>query len=401
MREQIVKFRVPVGGIRVSARARRYVNEALRNNRLSYGPFLRGFEEKFAGLHDSRWSVSCNSGTSALHVAIAALQLQERWRPGDEVLIPAVTFVATANMAILQGLKPVFVDVDPRTYNIDPAQIERHATKRTRLIMPVHLFGQPCDMDGVMAAAKRRRLRVVEDSAETMFAKYRGRSVGSFGDVGCFSTYVAHILVTGVGGLATTSSEELAVSLRSLVNHGRDSIYISIDDNNKKRHEQVLARRFRFQTLGFSYRLTELEGALGLAQLEEHAPLMARRRRNAAYLLKALRPYEEHLQLPWWPAHVDHSFMMFPLVGAPHVDKAKLTLFLERRGIETRDMLPLISQPFYRKMYGDLEKRYPVAARIDRSGFYVGCHPVLGRAELDLIAEAVHDYFKPGRRRKS
>ncbi len=398
MIQEQVRFKVPVGGLSISARGRRYVNEALKNNRLSYGPFLRRFEENFARAHDSRWSISCNSGTSALHVAVAALQMKGRWRPGDEVLVPAVTFVATSNMAILQGLKPVFVDVDPRTYNIDPAQIERHVTRRTRLIMPVHLFGQPCEMDGVMAAAKRHRLKVVEDSAETMFAKYRGRSVGSFGDVGCFSTYVAHILITGVGGLATTSDPELAVSLRSLVNHGRDSIYISIDDNDKKRHEEVLARRFRFISMGFSYRLTELEGALGLAQLEEHAPLMARRRRNADYLLKALKPYEEHVQLPWWPAHVQHSFMMFPLVLAPRVDKAKFTLFLERRGIETRDMVPLINQPFYRKMYGNIDKKYPVAARINRDGFYVGCHPQLDRGQLDLIVEAFHDYFKKGGR---
>ena len=134
MIQRQVRFKVPVGGLSISARGRRYVNQALKNNRLSYGPFLRRFEETFARAHDSRWSISCNSGTSALHVAIAALQMKGRWRPGDEVLVPAVTFVATSNMAILQGLKPVFVDVDPRTYNIDPAQIERHVTKRTRLI---------------------------------------------------------------------------------------------------------------------------------------------------------------------------------------------------------------------------------------------------------------------------
>jgi dTDP-4-amino-4,6-dideoxygalactose transaminase len=401
VQQQLARFKVPVGGLRISARARRYVGEALRNNRLSYGPFLRRFEERFARVHDSRFGISCNSGTSALHIAIAALQDRGRWRPGDEVLVPAVTFVATPNMAILQGLKPVFVDVDPRTYNIDPAQIERHVTKRTRLIMPVHLFGQPCDMDGVMAAARRRRLEVVEDSAETVFAKHRGRSVGSFGDVGCFSTYVAHILVTGVGGLAATSDPDLAVVLRSLVNHGRDSIYNSIDDNDRGHSREVLAGRFHFVRMGFSYRLTELEGALGLAQLEERAPLMKRRRANAAYLLEKLRPYEDRLQLPWWPAHVEHSFMMFPILLAPDVDRAKLTLFLEKRGIETREMLPLINQPFYRKLYGSLEKRYPVATRIDRGGFYVGCHQELGRAELDLVVEAFADYFKPRRKRRS
>lgn len=394
-----VKFKVPVGWVRVSARARGYVNKALKDQRLSYGPFLRRFEEEFASAHDCRWSVSCNSGTSALHVAIAALQEEGRWKPGDEVLVPAVTFVATSNMALLQGLKPVFVDVDPRTYNIDPEQAERHLSRRTRLLMPVHLFGQPCEMDPLMALARRRKLRVVEDSCETMFSRYKGRSVGSFGDVGCFSTYAAHILVTGVGGLATTRSAKLAVALRSLVNHGRDSIYISIDDTKRERHSEVLARRFSFVRMGYSYRLTELEGALGLAQLEEREGMMAARRKNARYLIDHLRPYEEFVQLPWWPDHVDHAFMMFPLVLSPRVSKAAFTLFLEKRGIETRDMVPLINQPFYRKLFGDLEKRYPVAARVNKSGFYIGSHPGLARKDLDYVVEAFDDYFRKGRRR--
>ncbi|MFH1724568.1 MAG: DegT/DnrJ/EryC1/StrS family aminotransferase [Elusimicrobiota bacterium] len=389
-----------MGWVRISPRARRYVRKVLADERLSYGPFLRRFENGFASLHGTRWAVTCNSGTSALHVAIAALQARGRWKPGDEALVPAVTFVATANMAVLQGLKPVFVDVHPRTYNMDPGQVERHITRRTRLMIPAHLFGQPADMGPLMRIARRHNLKVVEDSCETMFARYHGRSVGSFGHVGCFSTYAAHLLVTGVGGLAVTSSPPLAVALRSLVNHGRDSIYLSIDDDAaRSRLREVVARRFRFVRMGFSYRLTEMEGALGLAQLEERDAMLKKRRRNAAYLLRRLRPYEEFLQLPWWPDGVDHSFMMFPIVLSARVSKARLTLFLEKRGVETRDMLPLINQPYYVRMFGDLEKRYPVARRINRGGFYIGCHPGLGRAELDHVIDSFDTFFRRFRRR--
>lgn len=390
-------WRVPVGTVSISPRAKRYVRQVLDSGRLAYGPFLRRFEERFAAEHGCRFAVSCNSGTSALHVAVAALQERGRWRPGDEVLVPALTFVATANMPLLQGLKVRFVDVDPRTYNIDPEQAERAVTRRTRLMMPVHLFGQPAEMGPLMALARRRGLKVIEDSCETMFARWRGRPVGSFGDAACFSTYTAHLLVTGVGGLVTTRVPSLATHLRSLVNHGRDSIYMSIDAG---RSAQLMARRFRFVRLGYSYRLTELEGALGVAQLEERVGLMARRRQNALALLEALCPFEEWLQLPWWPAHAEHAFMMFPIVLAPGISKSAVTEFLELRGIETRDMLPMINQPYLRPLYGDLERRFPIAARINRSGFYIGCHHGLGPEDVAHVAAAFKAFFG-GRRRRT
>ncbi|MBI3299993.1 MAG: DegT/DnrJ/EryC1/StrS family aminotransferase [Elusimicrobia bacterium] len=394
--EKTQRWRVPVGTVRISPRAKRYVREALDNDRLAYGPFLRKFEERFAAEHDCKFAVSCNSGTSALHVAVAALQERGRWKPGDEVLVPALTFVATANMALVQGLKPVFVDVDPRTYNIDPERAEAALTRRTRLMMPVHLFGQPCEMGPLMGLARRKRLKVVEDSCETMFSRWRGRSVGSFGDAACFSTYTAHLLVTGVGGLVTTNSAPLATHLRSLVNHGRDSIYLSIDQG---RSAQVMARRFRFVRLGYSYRLTELEGALGVAQLEERAALMVKRKRNALALMKALRPYEEWLQLPWWPDYSEHAFMMFPLVLRSET-KTAITDFLERRGIETRDMLPLTNQPYLHKLFGSgLERRFPNAAKVNRSGFYIGCHHGLSEGDVDYVAGVFKAFFA-GRKRK-
>jgi perosamine synthetase len=195
-----ISQQIGVGCLEITDKEKRYVNKVLETGRLSYGPFLKRFEKEFAEAHGARFAIMVNSGTSALEMAVACLKDVYCWKDGDEVLCPAVTFVASSNVILANNLMPVYVDVDPRTYNIDPDQIEKKITKRTKAIMVVHLFGQPAAMDKIMRIAKKHRLRVIEDSCETMFAKYKGKSVGSFGDIACFSTYVAHILVTGVGG---------------------------------------------------------------------------------------------------------------------------------------------------------------------------------------------------------
>jgi dTDP-4-amino-4,6-dideoxygalactose transaminase len=392
------EMRVGVGCLSLGATERQYILDVLDSNRLSYGPYSREFEAQFAALHGCRHAVFCNSGTSALRVAVAALRELDGWQDGDEVILPAITFVASANVVVMQGLKPVFVDPDPRTYNIDPERIEEAVSERTRCIMPVHLFGQPCEMDPITEIAARRRLRVIEDSCETMFVTYKGRPVGSFGDISCFSTYIAHLLVTGVGGLACTSHEQLAVILRSLVNHGRDGIYFSIDDDKGKSGAElaeVVARRFRFVRLGYSFRATELEAALGLGQLERREEIIGKRQRNAAFLTEHLSRFEDELQLPYCPPHSQHAYMMYPIVLRDRTqDRTDLVNYLEERGIETRDMLPLINQPVYVQMFGDMSARYPVADWINRCGFYIGCHQGLGEKELEYAADAFARFFE-------
>src|SRR5687768_1588968 len=181
---------IGVGGLELGAPERKYLDEVIASNRLSYGPMTARFERDFAELHDCRYSVFCNSGTSALHIALAALKERHGWANGDEVIVPALTFVATSNIVLHNGMVPVFVDVERDTYNLDPRLLEEKITPRTRAIIPVHLFGLPCDMDPILEVARRHDLRVIEDSCETMFAGYKGRKVGSLGDIGCFSTYI-------------------------------------------------------------------------------------------------------------------------------------------------------------------------------------------------------------------
>ncbi|MCK4597909.1 DegT/DnrJ/EryC1/StrS family aminotransferase [bacterium] len=386
---------IGVGGLEIGPLERKYVNEVLDSSRLSHGPFSQRFESLFAGEHDCRYACFLNSGTSALHIALAVLKERHGWRDGDEVLVPAVTFISTANIVIYNGMRPVFVDVGSRTYNMDPAQMEEKITGRTRAVIPVHLFGLPAQMDAIMEVADRRGLRLIEDSCETMFATCGGKKVGSFGDIGCFSTYVAHILVTGVGGFCTTNDPQLAVMLKSSMNHRRDEIYLRIDDDkteDKQKLFEMAARRFRFVRFGHSFRATELEAAIGLAQLEQKEEFLQRRRRNALILTEGLKHLDDRLQLPTVPENRTHAYMMFPMVlrDAP---KRELVNYLEERKIETRDMLALLDQPIYRKIFGDMGSNFPVANWINESGFYVGCHPYLKPEELEYVVQTIGEYF--------
>jgi CDP-6-deoxy-D-xylo-4-hexulose-3-dehydrase len=387
---------VNVGELILGPRERKYLQEVIDSNRLSYGPFSQRLEEDFARLHGCKHACFCNSGTSALQISLAALKEHRGWCDGDEVIVPAVTFVATVNVVLSTGLTPVLVDVRPDTYTIDPEQIAQAITPRTRCIMPVHLLGLPADMDPIRELARQHDLAIVEDSCETMFARYKGESVGSMGDIACFSTYVAHFLVTGVGGFATTRDPALAVLLRSLMNHGRDNIYISIDDDKGvegRRFREIVDRRFRFERVGYSYRCTEMEAAIGLAQLEQYKAILAARQANAAYFNEQLADLQDHLQLPATPKDREHAFMVYGLVVRDE-SKRPLVYHLEERGIETRDMLPLIHQPVYRDLLGpSVAEQFPVAHHLYDRAFYIGCHQHLNNYDRAHVVSTIRSFF--------
>lgn len=389
---------IGVGGFHLSARAKELVQQVLESNRLTAGPMMARFEAEVAALHGCKYGLMCNSGTSALQIALAAFKEVDRWSEGDEVLVPAITFVATSNVVLYNGLRPVFVDVDPSYYTIDPTKISEKITSRTRAILPVHVGGQPCDMDPILEIARRHHLRIIEDSAETMFMHDKGRPVGSMGDVGCFSTYAAHMITTGVGGLCTTNDREIIVILKSLMNHGRDSIYIRIDDDENAQGEElfhIVKSRFSFVRLGHSFRATEMEAALGLAQLEERETFCARRKEVAARLTEGLSNLEEHLQLPKVRHGSEHSFMFYPItILNPRVERDALIRHLEDHAIETRYLLPLINQPIYRKLFGNLDAQYPVASRLNQNAFYIGCHPDMSDEDVAYVLNCFQQYFK-------
>jgi perosamine synthetase len=388
--------KIGVGDIVISKKAKEYVKDVLDTNRLSYGPYSRKFEAKFARMHNCKNAVFSNSGTDSLRLSLQALKELGKWNDGDEVIVPAITFIASSNVIIQNNLKPVFVDVKLETYNINPEKIKEAITPKTRAIMPVHLMGLPCDMDPIWELAKKHKLKIIEDSCESMLAEYKGKKVGSLGDVGCFSTYVAHLLVTGVGGLSTTNDKKIATKIRSLMNHGRDPYYLSIDDDDNARGEdlfKIVAKRFNYMSVGHSARCTEMEAALGLDQLSSLEEIVAKRQGIAKKFIKNLSHLSDHIQLPTIPKNRTHSFMLFPIL-LKNEKKEGLIRYLEKRGIETRDLMPLLNQPIYKKLFGNIESNYPNALKIRKNGFYIGCHQYLSNEDIKFITTAINSYFK-------
>ena len=386
----MVQRKITLGHLDISQRGKDLVNEALNSNRLSRGVLTEKFEDSFAALHEARHAVFCNSGTSALQIALAALKEVYDYKDGDEVIVPATTFIATSNIVIQNNLKPVFVDVDPLTFNMDPRKMWEAITPRTRCVIPVHLFGLQADMSTIAKISMEHDLQIIEDSCETMFAKQNEHPVGWYSHFACFSTYVAHLIVGGVGGIITTNSKTLEDISRSLMAHGRDSIYTNIDQDDSDDvdlRRQMIERRYRFERVGYSYRATELEAAIALSELECWTKNIATRRTNAQLLTDLLSGVKE-LQLPFIPFNSTHSFMMYPMV-LKSGDRDSLLMHMESKGIETRYLFPLLTQPVYQKMFPNLAEKYPVAQHLAKQGFFIGMHQGLNTDDMHYIAKVI------------
>jgi dTDP-4-amino-4,6-dideoxygalactose transaminase len=391
--------RIEMADWKATRKQKRLVNEVLKSGRLTYGDKTRELERRFAELHGAKHALFTNSGTSALKISLHALKDRHGWKDGDEVIMPAVTFVATMNAILMNNLKPVLVDIDPTTVNIDPKLIEKAITKKTRAIMPVHLLGQPADMDAIMKIAKKHKLEVVEDSCETMFVnKLRGTTA-------CFSSYIAHLMVTGVGGFILTNDDRLATEMRSIMFHGRDESYLNIDDNDKTGEErtEMIEKRFYFPRHGYSDRATELEAALGLGDLDNWQAMIKQRQDNAYYLANGILPvtlrYRKQLGLSevvstWSVRSWDttaHAFMFFPLYVP---DRDNLIHHLEYNGVHTRTMMPLTNQPIVKKhIKGNLDKLYPNAAFVNKHGLLLPCHQYLKKRDLDRMVDLIGDFY--------
>lgn len=372
------------------------VNKVIKSGRLTYGNYHRELEEKFAKKHNFKYCIFTNSGTSALQVAWHYLKEINGWKDGDEVLVPSLTFVATVNTLLQNRLKPVLVDVELETFNMDPHLIETKITNRTKAICPVDLLGRPCNMYAIREIANKYHLKIVEDSCETMFVNHQltdhnitTAPVGSLADIAAYSSYLAHIISTGVGGFLCTNNKKWADDMRSMIWHGRDNYYLNIDDA-KKNKKRLLHTRFKFNRVGYSYRLTELEAVIGVDEVNRAEEIIKKRKENAEYLQSLLICFAGNIILP--RLQEDNAWMFFPIVCADHIDRDKLCLFLERRGVQTRYIMPLINQPVYKGMWK--EKDYPVADYVNKHGFSIGCHQFLRDSDLRYVAKCFEEYFK-------
>lgn len=401
---------ISVGSSRILPYEKKLIQTILNSNQISPNRYCKQFEEEFAKLHDVKHAAFVSSGTDALRIALLALKEKNGWKDGDVVLVPAVTFVATVNVVLQVGLTPRLVDVEMFNYMMNaerllPSELrycgqgvyERHTNikieKNVKALIIAHLFGQPADMDKILEAAKYHNLKVVEDSCETMFVTYKGKSVGTFGDVSCFSTYACHLLSTGVGGLVCTQDGDLNEIIRSLANHGRDPAYIP-GYTKPSKLEDFIDKHFKYDRIGYSSRATELQAALGLGQLRVHKELIRKRQFNAQYLTQRLEKWRDHIGLPYPSVDRDHAYMMYPIVikeVSPYC-KRDLMLHLAKDGIESRDMMPITNQPCYKGLF--YEEDYSNARAINERGFYIGCHPELTKNDLDKIIKSFEKFFQ-------
>lgn len=308
-----------------------YVADCIKSNWISsQGSYVKRFEDCFADYHGIAYSLTTCNGTTALHLALTALGIGT----GDEVIVPDLTFAASANAVIHCGAKPVFVDVDKDYWNMDPNLLEKAITSRTKAVMPVHLYGHPCDMEPILEIAKKHQLYVVEDCAEALGARYKDKLVGTFGDVGCFSFFSNKVITTGEGGMVITADAELADKMEVMRNHGM-------------RKE----KRYWHELVGFNYRMTNLQAAVGLAQMEQIETFLNKRREIASIYSKNLKNLPGISLPPEMPWAKSVFWLYSILIDEQEVgiSREQLILELQREGIETRPFFyPLhIQPPFY------------------------------------------------------
>jgi dTDP-4-amino-4,6-dideoxygalactose transaminase len=353
---------IPISKPTIGEAEKQAVMEVLDSGMLAQGPRTAKFEERFAQVCGVRHAVATSSGTTALHIALLANGIGE----GDEVITTPFTFIASANSILFTGAKPVFVDIDPDTFNIDPEQVAKAVTPHTRAIMPVHLYGYVCDMDALQAVSDRHGLKIIEDACQAVGATYRGKAAGSFG-TGCFSLYATKNVMSGEGGMITTNDDAVAERCRMLRNHG-------------------MKRRYYHDMLGFNFRMTDLCAAIGLAQMDRLEDFTAKRRANATYLNSKI----ESVITPTVKDGYDHVWHQYTIRVDSGRDRDAAVKQLNDAGIGTGIFYPVPAhqQEYMREIVGDVQ--LPVAEKLAREVISLPVHPQLSQADLDTIATQVN-----------
>lgn len=397
------KIKVPFGTISIPEKSKDLILQTLEARRISSGKYVREFEEKFAKLLGVEEAVAVSSGTDADILALAVFHDFGAQRD-DEVIIPALSFVATGNAVVHAGFKPVFVDIQRETLNIDPDLIEAAITDKTRGIMPVHLMGKPADMDKINAIAQKYGLFVVEDAAEAHGALYQGKPVGTLSDMAAFSTYIAHIITTGEGGVVVSHREDFAEILRSLRSHGRACKCKQCTLNLASKYcakrfagndgEDI---RFIFERIGYSCKMNELEAAIGIGNLDLYHEILEKRRQNLLYVLKRFEQFSPYLATICEEPHEQIGPHAIPIIiqpGAPFT-RAQLTEHFEKNGIETRTLfasMPTQCPGF--NFLGYKLGQFPNAEYMGNYGIHIGVHQDLGLQEMEYILDQIRAFLE-------
>ena len=333
---------------------------------LGKGPNVVRFEKAFAEFVRAKYAVAVNSGTAALHSALLAIEISR----GDEVILPSFTFVATAEMVVLAGAKPVFVDINPNTYTIDPEEVEKAITEKTRAIIPVDLYGLSADMKAIKEIAEKHDLKIIEDAAQAHGALYKGEPPGKYADITCWSFYASKNMTTGEGGMLTTNNEDYAEKLCYIRSHG----------------EKV---KYHSHMLGHNYRMPEIEAAIGYIQLKKLPNFIEKRRKNAEILTEKLKENNK-IQLPSEPEGYKHSWYLYTirLKNANANQRNNLVEKLKKHGIGTGVYYhtPIHLMPYYRQ-FG--EYKLPKTETASEQVLSLPVHPGVSEEQANFIAETV------------
>jgi perosamine synthetase len=347
----------------------------LRSGRLSLGPKLPEFEQAVAQFVGVKHAVAVSSGTAALHLCLLASGI----RAGDEVITTPFSFVASANCILYPGASPIFVDIDERTLNMDTSAIERVINDRTRAILPVHVFGRPCDMKTILELASARDVSVIEDACEALGARYHGRAVGSFGRAGTFAFYPNKQITTGEGGMIVTDDANLAAMCRSLRNQGREDG----------------AAWLEHVRLGYNFRMSDIEAALGLSQLSRLGRFLEQRERVAGWYGESLRDCEDVILPPAPDPDTSMSWFVYVVLLRQEYtadDRSRTIVFLRERGIECSTYFPAIHlQPYFRERFGYRPGDFPVAESVASRSIALPFHSRMSRDEVERASAALKE----------
>ena len=342
------------------------VVDVLKSKRWSLGPVLEAFEDALARYTGTTYAVGVSSGTTGLHAAVATAGIG----PSDQVVTSAFSFVASSNCILYENADPVFVDIDPDTFNLDPAGIESALTDRTRALLPIHVFGQICDMEPMLRIARNRDLVVIEDACEAIGSEHRGRKAGSFGDMAVFGFYPNKQIAAGEGGIVTCDDPALATRLRSLRNQGRDE----------------MGTWLRHIHLGYNYRLGEINAALGLSQLNRIDDLLARRDRVAGWYNERLRDLDGVGTMTPAPGTTRLSWFVYVIRLHPTIDRTTIIDRLQRAGVPSRIYFsPIHLQPYYRERFGYREGMLPVTEAVSQTTLALPFHTNMKEAEVERV----------------
>jgi len=370
--ERLGRMEVPMSRPDIGEREIEAVTQVLRTPYLSIGPMLERFEEAMAQFVGARHAVGVSSGTAGLHLCVVAAGIGS----GDEVITTPFSFVASANCVLYERGRPVFVDIEPDALNIDPQRIEGAITPRTRAILPVHAFGQPADMDAILAIARRHNLWVLEDACEATGAEYKGRKAGVLGDAAVFAFYPNKQITTAEGGMIVTNRDDWNDLFRSLRNQGRD----------------VFDTWLSHSRLGYNYRLDELSAALGAAQMERVEELLAKRA-QVAQMYNAGLSQVSGVSVPYLsPATTRSSWFVYVVRLARGIDRDQVMRRLEARGVASRQYFACIHlQPFFRQMFGYREGDFPVAEQAARSVLALPFYGALSKEQVDYVCRSLRE----------